>query len=208
MSAWIKHVKQYANAHNLKYGEALKDPGCKNSYHLYKGGIRYRGGIHSFSDVHQTERGGMRRVVSGVVRLVTPCIESREQQAQRRRERREARRVQPDTPVHHLTAREGREIRRAEELRTAKIDFLRDVYRQMLDEGMPRSEIDHLLYVMYRYTGDNGMFKPEKYEMELINDNLFSLDDLRNTVDVAYDNLNDVDNVYIPEDEEDNWETI
>lgn len=24
--------------------------------HLYKGGIRYRGGIHSLSDVHRTER--------------------------------------------------------------------------------------------------------------------------------------------------------
>lgn len=32
MSEWINHVKQYAKAHNLKYSDALKDPGCKKSY--------------------------------------------------------------------------------------------------------------------------------------------------------------------------------
>jgi hypothetical protein len=32
MSAWIKHVKQYANAHNMKYSEALQSPKCRDSY--------------------------------------------------------------------------------------------------------------------------------------------------------------------------------
>jgi hypothetical protein len=29
---WIQHVKAYASKHGMKYGEALKDPKCKNSY--------------------------------------------------------------------------------------------------------------------------------------------------------------------------------
>lgn len=31
-SAWIEHVKKYAQEHNMKYGDCLKDPKCKSSY--------------------------------------------------------------------------------------------------------------------------------------------------------------------------------
>lgn len=36
MSAWIKHIKDYAAKHNLSYGEALKNPCCKETYHSNK----------------------------------------------------------------------------------------------------------------------------------------------------------------------------
>jgi hypothetical protein len=31
-SPWITHVKAYAKHHGMNYAEALRDPGCKNSY--------------------------------------------------------------------------------------------------------------------------------------------------------------------------------
>ena len=33
---WVEHVKQYAKKHNLSYGCAVSDPGCKSSYHAGK----------------------------------------------------------------------------------------------------------------------------------------------------------------------------
>ena len=32
-SAWISHVKAFAVQHKMKYGDALKNPECKSSYH-------------------------------------------------------------------------------------------------------------------------------------------------------------------------------
>lgn len=34
---WINHVKRYAQEHNMKYNEALKDMKCKNSYKQHYG---------------------------------------------------------------------------------------------------------------------------------------------------------------------------
>ena len=33
MSNWIKHVKDYASKHNIRYKDALSNPQCKASYH-------------------------------------------------------------------------------------------------------------------------------------------------------------------------------
>ena len=33
VNSWITHVKQFAAKHNLKYGDALKRPQCRVSYH-------------------------------------------------------------------------------------------------------------------------------------------------------------------------------
>ena len=41
-SAWITHVKQFASQHHMKYGNALKHPQCKASYHKLKGGMMPR----------------------------------------------------------------------------------------------------------------------------------------------------------------------
>ena len=38
-NAWITHVKQFASKHHLKYGDALKHPQCKTTYHKIKGGM-------------------------------------------------------------------------------------------------------------------------------------------------------------------------
>ena len=38
-SAWITHVKQFASQNHMKYGNALKHPQCKASYHKLKGGM-------------------------------------------------------------------------------------------------------------------------------------------------------------------------
>ena len=38
-NAWITHVKQFASKHHLKYGDALKHPQCKTTYHKSKGGM-------------------------------------------------------------------------------------------------------------------------------------------------------------------------
>ena len=35
-SSWISHVKAYSQQHNMKYNEALKNAGCKASYHKTK----------------------------------------------------------------------------------------------------------------------------------------------------------------------------
>ena len=32
LQTWVQHVKDYANAHNMKYGQALKSSECRNSY--------------------------------------------------------------------------------------------------------------------------------------------------------------------------------
>ena len=32
-NAWITHVKQFASKHKMKYGDALKHPQCKSTYH-------------------------------------------------------------------------------------------------------------------------------------------------------------------------------
>lgn len=37
-NAWIEHVKEYALVHNIRYGDALRDPNCKSSYHGKSGG--------------------------------------------------------------------------------------------------------------------------------------------------------------------------
>ena len=38
-SPWITHVKQFASQNHMKYGNALKHPQCKASYHKLKGGM-------------------------------------------------------------------------------------------------------------------------------------------------------------------------
>lgn len=38
MSKWIEFVKDWANKHNMKYSNALKDPKMKEAYHSMKGG--------------------------------------------------------------------------------------------------------------------------------------------------------------------------
>jgi hypothetical protein len=35
-NAWITHAKQFASAHHMKYGDALKNPHCKASYQKQK----------------------------------------------------------------------------------------------------------------------------------------------------------------------------
>ena len=36
VNAWIAHVKQFAAQHRMKYGDALKHPECRSSYHSGK----------------------------------------------------------------------------------------------------------------------------------------------------------------------------
>ena len=36
-SAWVTHVKSFAQKHKIKYGEALKNAQCKSEYHKSKG---------------------------------------------------------------------------------------------------------------------------------------------------------------------------
>jgi hypothetical protein len=47
-NAWITHVKQFASQHKMKYGDALKHPQCKASYH----GKTVRGGNAVDTDFH------------------------------------------------------------------------------------------------------------------------------------------------------------
>ena len=37
MSAWVKHIKEFAKSKGIAYGKALSDPECKSSYHANKG---------------------------------------------------------------------------------------------------------------------------------------------------------------------------
>ena len=37
MSAWVKHIKEFAKTKGIPYGKALSDPECKASYHANKG---------------------------------------------------------------------------------------------------------------------------------------------------------------------------
>ena len=37
VNPWISHVKDFAHQHRLKYGDALKHPQCKASYHKISG---------------------------------------------------------------------------------------------------------------------------------------------------------------------------
>ena len=32
LSSWVEHVKAYAQQHNLKYSQALKDQNCRTTY--------------------------------------------------------------------------------------------------------------------------------------------------------------------------------
>ena len=32
LQTWVNHVKQWASAHNMKYGQALKSSECSNAY--------------------------------------------------------------------------------------------------------------------------------------------------------------------------------
>ena len=32
LQTWVNHVKQWANAHNVRYGQALKSSECRNAY--------------------------------------------------------------------------------------------------------------------------------------------------------------------------------
>ena len=43
-NAWITHVKAFAQQHNMRYGDALKHPQCKTSYH--SGKQRINGGAY------------------------------------------------------------------------------------------------------------------------------------------------------------------
>lgn len=37
MSDWINFVREYASKKKVNYGEALKDPACRQAYHKKKG---------------------------------------------------------------------------------------------------------------------------------------------------------------------------
>lgn len=51
-NAWILHVKQFASAHRMKYGDALKNPHCKASYHKKK---QRNGGMLTNDSDHEDE---------------------------------------------------------------------------------------------------------------------------------------------------------
>lgn len=54
---WITHVKNYAQAHNMKYGCALSDPKCKSTY-------KSRSGDGLFGDIARS----VGKVVGNVAR--------------------------------------------------------------------------------------------------------------------------------------------